>query len=853
MKPTIPFSVSFVIFKIVLLSIILFFFSEYSIAQKSQLPVKQTLDSDWLLTNSKNGDKFKAIIPNEVHRVLYENKAIPDPFFGDNEANLQWIGEQEWIFSSDFIVDPKILDCDQIEIHFPGLDTYCQIWLNDKLLSNTDNAFRTYNFPVKKLLKKGNNTLKLRFFPIDSIEKEKAKAYPFRFPEQRCFSRKAPYQSGWDWGPVYKTMGITEKIELFGWKNPIFRNISVLTANIEAKQAVLLLVGEIESPEQQIVTIDISVDSVSFLKSEIVLTKGLNDISIPVNIPQPRLWWPNGAGKQELYRFVVSISEKDQIIDKQSVVTGIQMVELVDKPDKQGRAFFFKVNGLPLFIKGSNYVPMDNFVTRINHDRNLKLLQDAASVNMNMLRVWGGGVYPDNDFFEICDSLGLLVWQDFMFAGSMYPFDNDFYTNVEQEAREQIIRLRSHPSLALWCGNNEVDEGFHNWKWEQSLNWTDADSVAIWNGYLELFEKRIPAIVSKLDPKRAYWPSSPSIGWGRSESMTQGDSHYWGVWWGEQPFEKYEEKVGRFMSEFGFQGMPSMETIASFTDANSLSLDDPILQAHQKNARGKLLIDKYMEAEYPVPEKLDEYVYVSQLLQAGGITKAIEAQRRKMPYCMGTLYWQLNDSWPSISWSSIDYFGRWKALHYRLKDAFADVMISFEKDEDSLKIFVISDLKRGIVGNLRLSMFSFTGDSLGYLLKNQVIHPHTSEMVLKGPMSFFNQMAPPERSFLLFELLEKEKVIASKVYFFNQPKDLQLDNIEPVIQSVNTDNGVLITVSSNSLLKDLMLRSNDTEGRFEENFIVILPGKERAILFHPSGKIAVDDLVFSSISLNKIK
>lgn len=853
MSPTKLSSVKFTFYKIVFISIILFGISVDTFCQKSQLPVKQTLENNWILTNTKSRDTYNTIIPNEVHRVLFENLAIPDPFFGNNEADLQWIGDQEWIFSSDFTVDKEILDCDQIEIRFPGLDTYCQIWLNDKLLSDTDNAFRSWNFPVKKMLKKGHNTLKLRFIPIDSVEKEKAKAYPFRFPEQRCFSRKAPYQSGWDWGPVYKTMGITKNIELFGWKNPVLRNISVLTTSLDPKQAVLQIIGDIESTENQLVTIDISVDSVTFHKSEIALTKGLNKLSIPVNIPQPRLWWPNGSGKQELYHFVISLLQNDQIIDKQSVVTGLRTIELVDKPDKHGKAFFFKVNGRPLFIKGSNYVPMDNFVTRINDDRYLKLLKDAASVNMNMIRVWGGGIYPDDDFYEICDSLGLMVWQDFMFAGSMYPYDNEFLANAEQEIQEQIVRLRSHPSLALWCGNNEVDEGFHNWKWEQSLNWTDADSVAIWNGYLELFEKRIPAIVSKFDPSRAYWPSSPSIGWGREESMTEGDSHYWGVWWGEQPFTKYEEKVGRFMSEFGFQGMPSMESIVGFTDTNNLTLDHPELQSHQKNARGKYLINKYMESEYKIPEKLEEYVYVSQLLQAGGITRAIEAQRRKMPYCMGTLYWQLNDSWPSISWSSIDYYGNWKALHYRLKDAFSDVLISFEKDEDSLKVFVISDLKKGIVGNLRLSMFSLTGDSLGYLSKNQVIHPNTSKMVLKGPMTFFNQMAPPERSFLLFELFEKEKLIASKVYFFNQPRDLQLDDIEPDIQKTFLEDGVLLTISSNSLIKDLMLQSNDTAGRFEENFVDILPRKARTIVFHPSGKIAAEDLVFNSLSLNKIK
>ncbi|NOU47572.1 MAG: glycoside hydrolase family 2 protein [Bacteroidales bacterium] len=818
----------------------------------AQSPANQILTNNWKLTNPETGRTYPMQLPAEVHRVLFENDLIPDPYFGNNEIDLQWIGMQEWIFSCDFIPDSNLFNSEQIELQFPGLDTYCTIYLNDRLLLQSDNAFRSWSIPVKRLLREGNNTLKLRFLPIDSIQDSAAKQYPFSFPESRCFSRKAPYQSGWDWGPTYKTMGITKAIKLLGWNNAVLRNLTIRQNSIETNEASICFVGEIESAHKQEVTIKISNDTSQPIHQQIILESGLNHFEIPYKISNPQLWWPNDLGEQHLYRFNVSMIQDDEEIDKQRVKTGLRSIKLIQKPDSIGTSFYFEVNGKPVFMKGTNYVPQDNFVTTITPARTRKLLADAAAVHMNMIRVWGGGIYPDDDFYQVCDSLGLLVWQDFMFAGTMYPFDSAFIANVEVEAREQIQRISSHPSLALWCGNNEVSEAFHNWGWQKSLKWTANDSIRIWKGYQQIFEDLLPNLVNEYDSGRPYWPSSPSVGWGRAESMTRGDSHYWGVWWGEQAFSKYEEKVGRFMSEYGFQSMPEMSTISKFTNPVKLTLHDTLLQSHQKHKRGKYLIDKYMADEFPVPEKLEDYVYMSQLVQASGMVRAIEAHRRAMPYCMGTLYWQLNDSWPAISWSSIDYYGNRKALHYHLNEVFAPVLISFEPDHDSVNIVVVSDLWRDIDCKMIVKLSTFSGEVLDSVGQNIRIRSTSSHKVLAWPTHFNHSRFDEKNCIIRVELIENEMVIADKNYYFVEEKDLNLSKEKPKIDTEKAGDSIILTLSSGSLIKDVFLQSNDTEGFFRENYFDLIPGTRRKISFKPSGKIAAGDLIFKTTTLNDI-
>ena len=430
------------------------------------------------------------------------------------------------------------------------------------------------------------------------------------------------------------------------------------------------------------------------------------------NIQDPKLWWPNEMGDQTLYDFEVVLKENGKLLDSRKITTGIMTVQMVQEPDEKGFSFYFKVNGVPMYAKGANYVPEEMIETWINPDNTLKLLRMAQEAHFNMLRVWGGGIYPSDDFFNICDSLGILVWEDFMYAGTMYPYDEAFLENAKVEALEQVKRLASHPSLGLWCGGNEISEGYYNWGWQQSLEWSEEDDKAIKAGYDRLFETILPMVVDTYDGTRPYWPSSPSKGWGRPESLTQGDVHYWGVWWGEQPYEVYREKVGRFNSEYGYQSYPDYSTLQKIAQGESLSVDAKVIAAHQKHARGTRQIDDFIQRYYPTaqPKNFEEYVYLSQLSQAYGMEIAIEAHRTAKPYNMGTLYWQLNDAWPVTSWSSIDYYGNPKVLQERLKVLYAPVLLSL--DQRDYQVFVTSDLLRNIDGMLKVSVKDKEGNHL---------------------------------------------------------------------------------------------------------------------------------------------
>lgn len=409
-------------------------------------------------------------------------------------------------------------------------------------------------------------------------------------------------------------------------------------------------------------------------------------------------------GEQPLYDFKVVLKKGNKVLDSRQFKSGIRTFEMVNEPDSIGRAFYFKVNGVPFYAKGANYVPEEMIETWINADNTLSLLQMAKDAHFNMLRVWGGGIYPSDDFFTLCDKYGILVWQDFMYAGTMYPYDEAFLENARIEAEEQVRRLASHPSLALWCGGNEISEGYYNWGWQQSLNWSEEDDKAIKAGYDRLFESILPQAVADFDGTRPYWPSSPSKGWGRPESLTEGDVHYWGVWWGEQPYELYREKVGRFNSEYGYQSYPDYKTLLKIAQGEELSMDAEVIAAHQKHARGTQLIDDFIKRYYPdiQPKDFEEYVYLSQLSQAYGMEIAIEAHRTAKPYNMGTLYWQLNDAWPVTSWSSIDYYGNPKVLQERLKTLFAPVLLSLDRKDYG--VFVTSDLLRDIDGTLTVTV-----------------------------------------------------------------------------------------------------------------------------------------------------
>ena len=743
--------------------------------------VAQLLNQGWTLTGDTLDINMQVDVPSVVQQSLYENGLIPHPYLGTGENQLLWISDHPWDYTLHFNADKELLEKEKVELVFDGIDTYAEVNLNGEKLFFADNQFRTWKHEVKDLLKEKDNLLEVHFIRYDSTQLALYEQHQPKLPEKYAVTRTAPYQHGWDWAPKYKNVGIWKRVELVGWSEARLENAYVVTQSANAERAELMLHLDIESNEDKEITVEVSVStnsttltdeigvstsSTTLVNRSLSLSKGRLHTVLPVALDNPQLWWPNEMGEQPLYVFDALLKDGDKVLDSKKIWSGIKTFEMVDEPDSIGRAFYFKVNGVPFYAKGANYVPEEMIETWIDVNHTIQLLEQAKDAHFNMLRVWGGGIYPSDDFFTLCDKLGILVWQDFMYAGTMYPYDEAFLENARIEAEEQVKRLASHPSLALWCGGNEISEGYYNWGWQKSLNWSEEDDKAIKAGYDRLFESLLPQIVGKFDGTRPYWPSSPSKGWGRPESLTEGDVHYWGVWWGELPYEVYREKVGRFNSEYGYQSYPDYQTLLKIAQGEELSKDAEVIAAHQKHARGTRQIDDFIQRYYPdiQPKDFEEYVHLSQLSQAYGMEVAIEAHRTAKPYNMGTLYWQLNDAWPVTSWSSIDYYGNPKVFYERLKTLYAPVLLSVDRKDYG--VFVTSDLLRDIDGMLTVAVLDLE-DHLLFEQKLQVRQGanENRKYVVEGLPECLRKI-DLHKVYVKLELTEGETLTAERKYHF---------------------------------------------------------------------------------------
>ena len=749
---------------------------------EKQNVVVQLLNQGWTLTGDTLNINMQVDVPSVVQQSLYENGVIPHPYLGTVENQLLWISDHPWDYTLRFDADKELLDKEKVELVFDGIDTYAEVKLNGEKLFFADNQFRVWKYEVKDLLKKKDNLLEVHFIRYDSTQLALYEQHQPRLPEKYAVTRKAPYQHGWDWAPKYKNVGIWKPVKLIGWNEARLENAYIVTQAANAERAELMLHLDLNMAANEKAILDLYVNGhktneipVGTIQSETAtmasdiysLETKENHRILPFTLENPQLWWPNEMGEQPLYDFEVVLKKGNKVLDSKRFKSGIRTFEMVDEPDSIGRAFYFKVNGVPFYAKGANYIPEEMIETWNDVDHTIQLLEQAKDAHFNMLRVWGGGIYPSDEFFTLCDKLGILVWEDFMYAGTMYPYDEAFLENARIEAEEQVKRLASHPSLALWCGGNEISEGYYNWGWQKSLNWSEEDDKAIKAGYDRLFESLLPQIVEKFDGTRPYWPSSPSKGWGRPESLTEGDVHYWGVWWGELPYEMYREKVGRFNSEYGYQSYPDYQTLLKIAEGEELSMDAEVIAAHQKHARGTRQIDDFIKRYYPdiQPKDFNEYVYLSQLSQAYGMEIAIEAHRTAKPYNMGTLYWQLNDAWPVTSWSSIDYYGRPKVLQERLKTLFAPVLLSL--DQKDYGIFVTSDLLRNIDGTLSVTVCDLENRPLfEQELQVKLEANENRKFVVEG-LSDCLRKADLKKVYVKLELAEGDTLTAErKCYFF---------------------------------------------------------------------------------------
>ncbi|MET3538612.1 beta-mannosidase [Chryseobacterium limigenitum] len=781
----------------------------------------------WQFKNAKENSWMTATVPGTVHLDLMNNKIIPDPYKDENEKKVQWIENEDWDYQTTFKVSKKELQSQNIELVFNGLDTFSEIYLNGKLLKKTDNMFRKWEIPVKEYLNAGDNLLQIKFKSAVNVGKKLAKKVPFIMPESpRSFVRKAQYQFGWDWGPRLVTAGIWKDVKLNFWDNAKLGNIKIEQKSVTKQKAELNIETEIFAKKKGKYAVLINNQSNNFQ-----FKKGKNTIQIPYTINNPKLWQPNGWGDPNLYDIKISLQKDSKIIDDKTERIGLRTIELIQEKDAKGKSFYFKVNGNPMYAKGANWIPADSFSPRITKEKYQKLIKDSKESNMNMIRIWGGGIYEDDEFYKACDENGILVWQDFMFAGSFYPSDEAFLNNVKEEVKDQVNRLQNHASIALWCGNNEIDEAIVNWGYQKQFKYSKEDSLQVWKDYKKVFHELIPNTLREnlTADKNIYWPSSPSIGWGHKESLTEGDSHYWGVWWGEQPFEIYNEKVPRFASEYGFQGMPTLETTKSmFSGVPNLSIENGTIKAHEKHARGWEIINSYMKRDYNVPTDFVKYNYVSQLLQARGMQIAIEAHRRAKPYNMGTLYWQLNDCWPVVSWSSIDYLGNWKALHYQIKRSFENQVILTEEKDGDLNFSLVNDgLYTYKDVRLGIQVIKFNGE----IIRHQEINFFSKdfESILKSdPVKVQDLLQNLNKNevYLKLELWTGNNIrLSENHYFFRKPKDLKLTKPNIKIKKISS---LQIEISTDVYAKDVYLMGDN---HFSDNFFDLFPNDSRIITF----------------------
>ncbi|PID93657.1 MAG: beta-mannosidase [Bacteroidetes bacterium] len=817
---------------------------------------KHYLDGEWEFKQLDSTTWMPATVPGTIHTDLMENGVIEDPFYRLNEQEVQWVDKVDWEYKTTFKIDERYLQNDAIKLHFDGLDTWATVYLNGVRILQADNMFYQWEVAVKALLKEGKNTLRILFHsPINKgLELREALGYELPGAEndqsQRggtgdlktvVFSRKAQYHFGWDWGPRLVTGGIWQPVYLTAHNTAQIQQVQFHQKSLTEEKATLDIHIQVESFEEENVAVAIFRGDAIVAEKSFDLTTGTNGLTLPITLKNPEWWWPNGLGTPHLYDFKITLNKNNRTIDRTYESIGLRTIALVQEPDEEGSSFYFKVNGRPLFMKGANYIPQDIFLPRVSPEDYEHLIQSAAAANFNMLRVWGGGIYEQELFYDLCDQYGILVWQDFMFACAMYPGNPAFLTNVEKEARQNVQRLRNHPCIALWCGDNEILSAWNRWGWKETVIEHQGEAIAdtIWKAYDTIMHEILPAIVKKHDPERPYWGSSPSAGLGQLENGKSGDNHYWGVWWAKEPFEKYKEEIPRFMSEYGFQSFPELNSVKNYTQPEDWDIESAVMRSHQRSSIGNGTIKEYMERDYRTPKDFPLFLYVNHVLQAEGIRTAMEAHRRHMPHCMGSLYWQLNDCWPVASWSGIDYYGQWKALHYFAKKAFNTVLVSPDLDTlDNVTIHLVSDLPEPQKAILTWKLVDFEGNIRKKAKRDITIPANSAQRFFKTPAK---QLLPDSlrQNHLLAVTVEdmEGNPLSKNILYFDRPKNLALPQPGITWTAKKKEETLLITIQAQRLAKNLYLQA-EMEGDFSDNYFDLLPGEERTLTFTPDNRFS---------------
>lgn len=876
--------------KVTAIAIFLFSLKSYpALAWVCQRP----LHDGWQFRQGNSELWHPAQVPGNTHLDLMRERIIEDPFFRLNERGVQWVDKEDWMYETHITPTADELAASHQSIVFKGLDTYADVYLNHQCILVADNMHREWRCDVKGILCEGDNLLEIYFHSPVKRNVPKFDALPYRHntgPDHSQmggifdktispFARTAGFEYGWDWGPRLVTFGIWRPVLLETWSEMRIADVWYIQQSVNKKRAVLRTVVEIESDTtQQDTRLFITADGKSVAQQAVTLVPGLNTVSLDYEIKNPHLWWTNGLGEPYLTKMEVSLTANSVCCDSIATPLGIRSIYLHNDPDLWGHNLYFELNGEPLFAKGSDMIPNDNFLARVTDSIYHQVVADAAAVNMNIIRVWGGGIYEDDSFYNYCDQMGILVWQDFMFACMTYEVDSVFLENIRQEAIYNVRRLRNHACMAVYTGNNEAQDVWFGWGGKKRYFDDLGEGERIWKMQHQIFYEVLPEVVREYAGGIAYRPSSPWAFENTPSDGVNGDDHYWGVWHGGEPIEAYFDHHVRFESEYGFQSFPEYESVLLYNpDPRDHDIYSEVMMAHQNaGTYANHRIEEYMSRDYRVPtpkdnnpksqeEAFKNFLYVGQVLQADAVKTGMEAFRRDRPYCMGSIVWQLNDCWPVASWSSRDYYGRWKALHYVTKKAYDDILVSPRVKNGSecgndaagpseqvaalpgqvetrvkqsadvaltdkvLELKLVNDRRTASKGTLRLQAMTLDGRVVYEqtekfsLPKNCAIEVETlriSDLLdgeQPGDVIFYITYTTGGRTYYNIAYPERQKDMNYR------PAHILITSLRPVA------GGFSLTLKTDIFARAVFLKTKGICDFFSDNYFDMLPGEERTI------------------------
>lgn len=804
------------------------------------------LHEGWRFRQARLQQWRPASVPGVVHLDLLACGLIEDPFFRLNERSVQWVDKEDWVYETTFDLPDRLRGCECHRLVFKGLDTYADVELNGEKILSADNMFREWRVDVSGRLRAEGNVLRVYFHSPIKVDLPKWEALPYRYEagndqsqngglfEKRVsvFARKAGYHYGWDWGPRLVTSGIWRPVLLEGWNGARIEDVAVEQPQVSQRLAEVACAVEITARrEMSGARVSVYDAGTERLLGEVAcdLKPGNNRVRVDFTLRNPRLWWCNGLGSPELYDFRTELSIDGRTADSQTVTTGIRSIELIREQDADGQSFYFRLNGVRVFAKGANYIPSDSFLPRVTRADYEKTVADAAAVHMNMLRVWGGGIYEDDVFYDLCDRYGLLVWQDFMFACSLYPAEGALLENIRCEAVDNVKRLRNHPSIAVWCGNNENQTAWFSWGWKESYERQNpAWAEKIWKEYADQYFVTLADVVQEYGNGVAYTPSSPFSSPDKGQVDNAGDRHFWGVWNATHPISAFRDERSRFFSEYGFQSFPELATVMRYApEAEDRDILSDAMMWHQRggmNANER--IRKQLLKEYREPKDFESFLYMTQMLQGDAVKIAMEAHRREKPYCMGTLFWQINDCWPVASWSSRDYYGRWKALHYFAAKAFDDILVSPVARAGKLELWVVSDRQQAVGGSLEATAWTMDGKRTGTFRQSVRLKADESrkcaEIALDG---LLDGLAPEEVVVQVRFTPRGERKTYSNNCFLAKQKEISYPDVRVDTEAEATESGIRLTLRSNGFARGVCLGLNGADAFFSDNYFDLMPGQ----------------------------